>query len=137
MVRLPKFTSLVVRSTPKGNPVALKVQRAVADYVGWSAQYDTYSAWVMANRPQAPGGGWHFSPSMDPSIGGQRYHLILRKDDWDLKGEKRVAFRTTKGFKLRDLAELGHFVKVDWEAIKRIGGPRYERKDLEALYQSP
>ena len=109
----------------------------MADYVGWSAQYDTYSAWVMANRPQAPGGGWHFSPSMDPSIGGQRYHLILRKDDWDLKGEKRVAFRTTKGFKLRDLAELGHFVKVDWEAIKRIGGPRYEREDLEALYQSP
>ena len=137
MVWAPQFVALVVSSTPKGEPIAVKVKTAVADYLGWSSQYDNYVTWVMGNRPQAPGGGWHFSPRMNAGAGGHRYHLILRKEDWGTKGEKRIAFRTTNGFKLRDLAELGHFIKIDWQAIKRVGGPRYEREDLEALYQSP
>ena len=130
-----QFVSLVVGVTSGGTPKVAAVKRATAEYFGWNRHFDDYPDWVRKTRPQAPGGGYHFSPAIARGVGGRRHHIYLPEANWSTKGIKRVAFRIGRNVTKKDLAELVHFTGVDWYGVKEIGGTYWSRQELERLYQ--
>ena len=137
MLPEPEYSAYVIASTAGGVPKLLKAKTATIKHLGWDQHFDEYVQWVMANRPQVPGGGWKVPLSFNPKVGGRRHHLYLPDDQWSTKGTKRVAFRVGRNVAKRDLAELLHFTQIDWTGCKEIGGTYWSRQELEAVHAQP
>ena len=131
-----KHIKLVLRSLPSGQQSVISVQKATAEFLGWTLHFPTYAEW--ADQQEALG---------IPVNRQYRRHEPRKKLGIPIRigrgtdmrrNEKGLThtFRIGSKVSIRDLAELASFTEVEWQWMERPNRSRETRAWWWDQYQA-
>ena len=110
--------------------------RATADYYGWTKQFP---AWTPRMAPGQSDPRICTDPGRRGELRTQAGKRLVISRAPSTAGWPRGmanAFKVSNNCGNLDLAEIAHFVDVDWHWMEGLYGQRRSREDWEAIYQS-
>ena len=114
----------------------LIAQRATADYYGWTKEFP---AWRPRMAPGQSDPNIVLCPSRRGELrteAGKRLVISRAPSTAGWPRGKANAFKVSNNCTNLDLAEIAHFVDVDWYWMEGLFGQRRSREEWEAIYQS-
>ena len=131
---MSQFVTLKIGESSGGQAKKLQALRSTADYYGWSEEFEE---WTF--EPEFEQGGRSYG--RDPGRKGRRassagYSVRISRTPvtHGLPAGFVNRFKVTSNTGLFDLAELGHFTKVDWYWMESPRSGRVLRAEWEARY---
>ena len=130
------YVKLLIHRPESGSDRWLIALRTTADHYGWT---DEFMEW----RPRPIGTSGRYQLCADPGRRGKMYteggrrHRISR--DPSRRGHARGktnAFKVSASCTLLDMAELAHFVTVDWYWMTAPNGQRFSREHWAEIYEA-
>jgi hypothetical protein len=129
-----RFVKLKLGETNQGAAKYLVALRSTADYYGWTEQFEPWAPKVV-EVVNGRSFGIDTGRRGKSQGGGGRRLKISRSPRRDVhEPGKTNVFKVSRNCGLLDLAELGHFTKVDWYWMESPNGGRPSRDDWERRY---
>ena len=123
-----KHIKLVLRSLPSGQNSVVCVQKATAEFLGWTNHFPTYTEWVEQQRAGGNPIALSFRKHEPRTQMGKPIRIGRGKDSRRNEAGLTHTFRIGSKVSIRDLAELAHFTEVDWEWMERPNRCRETRE---------
>ena len=122
-----KHIKLVLRSLPSGQQSVICVQKATADFLGWTLHFPTYAEW--ADQQEALGVPVNRQYRAHEPRKQLGIPLRIGRGRNKSRNERGLThtFRIGSKVSLADLAELASFTEVDWHWMERPCGTRMEK----------
>jgi hypothetical protein len=129
-----KYADLVLRTLPSGQLVTFRADNEALEQLGLTKHYEYLEHHLVARHGAL--GYAHTAKSINRRKNSRHRgaKLLINLPDGSGQKQRAITFRLGPKLTLFDLAELAHFIEVEWHYLIGPDGRRHPRDWWEAKY---